>query len=524
MTSRFRYRVAAIGAAAALALAGCTPGSPTDTETGGGDVAAATEAPKPELQRFYSQTPSWQDCGAPGEQSPSQCAWVEVPIDYESPDSGTTRLWVLKVPAKGGGSASGAAARGAMLVNPGGPGGSATQYAQMADFIVSSQVRNNFDIVGFDPRGVGKSEPIVCVEPAKVDAMMGLDPTPDNPAELEALYASQRSLGEACEQKYPQIIGHISTVEAAKDMDVVRAVLGQQKLNFLGKSYGTFLGATYAGQFPQRVGRLVLDGALAPDLSNEQVSLGQAKGFEAATRAWAQSCVDSGKCPMGDSVDGVMSGLAAFFKQVDANPLPVSGDVRVEQLTEGWASIGVAQAMYTKLYWETLTAALTSAKAGDGTPLFNLAEEYASRSDDGEYDSNIMQVIGAINCLDRGAERLDENAMNDVVKRFTEVAPTWGPMMAYGTAGCAEWPIEATGQPAPISADGSGPIVVVGTTRDPATPYEWSQQLADQLAEGHLITFDGDGHTAYMSSNICVDNAVDAYLMNGTVPKDGLTC
>lgn len=514
----------AIGAAAALALAGCSTGAPTAGQsTGGGTVAPATEAPKPDLQKFYSQTLNWQDCGAPGEQAPSQCTWVEVPIDYDKPDSGTTKLWVLKVQAKGSGTPT-AATRGAMLVNPGGPGGSATKYAQMADWIVSSQVRSSFDIVGFDPRGVGKSEPIECVTPEKVDEMLAADPTPDDPAEVDALFASQRTLGEACEQKYPQVIGHISTVEAAKDMDVVRAVLGQPKLNYLGKSYGTFLGATYAGLFPERVGRLVLDGALAPDLTNEQVSLGQAKGFESATRAWAKSCVDSGSCPVGNTVDDAMKGLAQFFKDVDAKPLPVTGDVRVKQLTEGWASIGVAQAMYTKAYWDTLTSALTAAKGGDGTPLFSLAEEYASRSDDGEYDSNIMQVISAINCLDRGAERLDANAMNGVVQKFTAEAPTWGPRMAYSTSACAEWPVEATGKPDKISADGSGPIVVVGTTRDPATPYEWSQQLADQLAEGHLITFDGDGHTAYMSSNRCVDTAVDAYLMNGTVPAEGLKC
>mgnify|MGYP002737782645 CR=1 FL=1 len=522
MTSRVGYRGVAIGSAAALMLAGCSLGTPSQ-EASTGAAVPATEAPKPELQRFYEQSPSWENCGSPGEDVPAQCTWVEVPIDYDAPESGTTRLWVLKAPAKGGGS-SVAATRGALLVNPGGPGGSASQYAQMADFIVSGQVRNNFDIVGFDPRGVGKSEPLECVEPAKVDAMMALDPTPDDQSETDALFASQRGLGDACMQKYPQIINHISTVEAAKDMDVVRSVLGQPKLNYLGKSYGTFLGATYAGQFPERVGNMVLDGALAPDLTNEQVSLGQAKGFESATRAWAQSCVDSGQCPMGDSVDGVLKGLSEFFKKVDAKPLPVTGDARVKQLTEGWATIGVAQAMYTKAYWDTLTGALTSAKAGDGTPLFSLAEEYAGRSDDGTYDSNIMQVISAINCLDRGAERLDPAAMDEVVAKFSAEAPTWGPMMAYSTSACAEWPVEATGKPGKISADGSGPIVVIGTTRDPATPYEWAEQLADQLAEGRLITFEGDGHTAYMSSNRCVDNAVDAYLMNGTVPAEGLTC
>lgn len=513
-----RIRTLALGAAVALTLAACSQGTPgTDATTG------AAPAYDPALEQFYGQTLSWEDCSSSEEGVTASCAWVQVPIDYNQPDGESTRLRVLKVPATD--AKDGVAPKGSLLVNPGGPGGSATDYAKAADWIVSGTVRSNFDVVGFDPRGVGQSEPIECVDDTQLDQIMAADPTPDTPAEYEASFAATQALGSACQNKNPNLIGHVSTVEAAKDMDVIRHLLGDDQLSYLGKSYGTYLGATYAGLFPQHAGNMVLDGALPPDLSNKDVNLGQAEGFEAATRAWAQSCVDSGQCPLGSDVDGVMTGLSDFFKEIDAKPLPVKNDPRVTELTEGWASVGVAQAMYTQMYWDTLTQALAAAKQGDGTPLFSLAEEYAGRSDDGKYDSNIMEVISAVNCLDRGNDpQLSADQMQQRVGEFEQVAPVWGHMMASSSNGCAAWPVKATGEAAPISADGSGPIVVVGTTRDPATPYAWAERLADQLAEGHLITYDGDGHTAYMQSNACVDDAVDAYLMNGTVPEDGLRC
>lgn len=512
-----RVRTLALAAAAALGLAACSGGA-----GGGGQTTPAAPGYDTSLETFYSQTLQWEDCSESEQGVTASCAWVEVPIDYEQPDGDTTRVRVLKVPASE--AKDGKSAKGALLVNPGGPGGSATEYALAADWIVSGVVRSNFDVVGFDPRGVGESTPVECVDDAQLDRIMGSDPTPDDQAELDAAYANTQALGEACIEKNPNLIGHVSTVEAAKDMDVIRHLLGDDKLDYLGKSYGTFLGATYAGLFPERVGNMVLDGALGPELDNKELNLGQAEGFESATRAWAQSCVDSGQCPLGSDVDGVMQGLSEFFKELDANPLPVQGDPRVTELTEGWASVGVAQAMYTQLYWDTLTQALAAAKDGDGTPLFSLAQEYAGRSDDGKYDSNIMQVINAVNCLDRGDERISAAEMEQRVAEFEQVAPVWGRMMATSSNGCAAWPVEATGEAGPISASGSGPIVVIGTTRDPATPYAWAQSLADQLDEGRLITYDGDGHTAYMQSNPCVDNAVDNYLMNGKDPGDNTKC
>jgi pimeloyl-ACP methyl ester carboxylesterase len=309
-------------------------------------------------------------------------------------------------------------------------------------------------------------------------------------------------------------------------MDILRAALREDRLDYLGKSYGTYLGAVYAGLFPSLVGRFVLDGAIAPDLTNEEINLGQAQGFETATRAWAASCVEEGDCPLGESVDEVMEGMRAFLAELDLEPLPRTGDPAVPELTEAWASTGIAAAMYDQGSWSILSDALRDAQAGDGTALMELANQYADRQPGGGYSSNLMEVIYAVNCLDRresgGVEEHAEEA-----RRSTAKAPTWGPMLMWSTLPCGSWPVRAAGsteRPQPISAQGSGPIVVVGTTRDPATPYDWSVRLRDQLANAVLVTYDGDGHTAYTRSNACVDDAIDAYFLNGTVPEDGLRC
>jgi pimeloyl-ACP methyl ester carboxylesterase len=463
------------------------------------------------LRKFYTQVLAWSDCG------PNKCARLAVPIDYSHPDGDTVKLAVLKVEAK-----SPSERIGSLLVNPGGPGAPATAYASAADFIVTKPVRAAYDIVGFDPRGVANSSPIKCLNDREVDSFMGSDPTPDDTTEVQQFADAAKAFADKCKANGGPLLGHVSTIEAAKDMDVLRAVLGETKLDYMGKSYGTFLGATYADLFPSKVGRFVLDGAEDPNLTSSQLNEGQAIGFENATRVYVQHCVDKGDCPLGDSLESGMQELRGFLKELDSRPLPLD-DPYVKQLTEGWASVGVAVAMYDEGLWDALTEALRDAFRGNAEPLMTLAEEYAHRTSKGTYADNLMQVIYAVNCLDRPSSK-DLSFYESEARRLSTKAPTWGPYLARSTLPCAFWPVPPSNAAKKITAAGSGPIVVVGTTRDPATPYKWAQALATELENGHLITFDGDGHTAYTRSNSCVDDAVDAYLLEGIVPPAGLKC
>jgi pimeloyl-ACP methyl ester carboxylesterase len=464
------------------------------------------------LAKFYTQDLVWSDCG------PNQCARLTVPIDYSNPDGDTLKLEMLKVPA-----ASPSKRIGSLVVNPGGPGASGVDYAKAADRgIVTKAVREAYDIVGFDPRGVGGSSPIKCLSDREFDRYLGSDPTPDDKPEEQRFADSAKAFGAKCQANSGPLLGHVSTIEAAKDMDILRAALVETKLDYLGKSYGTFLGATYADLFPTKVGRFVLDGAVRPNLTSSQVSEGQAVGFETATRAYVQDCVRNGNCPLGDSLDSGMQRLRDFLKQVDARPLPLD-DPYVKSLTEGWASLGIAVAMYDQESWDRLTDALRDAFTGKAGPLMRLAERYADRNSGGGYDGNLLQVINAVNCLDR-ADSKDLAHYESEARSLSAKAPTWGPFLAWSALQCGYWPVRANNAPKTITAAGSGPIVVVGTTRDPATPYQWAQGLASDLEDGHLITFDGDGHTAYARSNSCVDDAVDAYLLKGAVPPAGLKC
>ena len=476
-------------------------------------VAPQTPPPGAEgLSSFYSQQLAWSDCEG------AQCATLTVPLDYAQPQGDTIEVSVIKVPA-----ARESRRIGSLVVNPGGPGGSGVDYARAADFIVGKGVRDAYDVVGFDPRGVGRSAPIDCLTDAELDTFLGSDPTPDDPAEEQAFAKTAEGLGQSCANTAGPLLGHVSTQDAARDMDILRATLGEEKLTYLGKSYGTYLGTIYADLFPAQVGRMVLDGVVAPDLTAEEINLGQAKGFERATREWAAYCVEEGDCPLGTSVDEVMEGLRAFLLAVDSNPLPRTGDNAVPQLTEGWASLGIAAAMYDQGQWRTLVDSMSEALKGDGTSLMQLANQYADRNPGGQYAGNIMEVIYAVNCLDR-PDTADVSVVKKNADAFVAAAPTWGRFLAWGSVPCGVWPIQTGAKPTKITAAGSGPIVVVGTTRDPATIYEWSVRLRGELANAVLLTYDGDGHTAYTRSNSCIDRPIDDYYTKGIVPTDGLKC
>lgn len=533
-------RLAALSTAAlssAAVLVACTSPAPTvspvsstsasvATSTapaaspGSGSTTGATANPSSPtagagLEQFYSQTLQWSPCDA------AECSTLRVPVDYANPSGPTIEVAVVRVRS------TGQDRIGSLVVNPGGPGGSGVDYAKnqlWGDFVVSKAVMKRYDLVGFDPRGVARSAPVVCLEGAQMDEFLAQDPTPDSTAEAQRALELSRAFAAACTQRDSNgLLGHVSTIDAAKDLDVLRAALGDDKLYYLGKSYGTYLGAVYAELFPTRTGRLVLDGAIAPDLGDGEMALGQALGFERATTAYLEHCVAEGNCPLGDDVDAARRGLVDLFSRLDATPVPVDDDPRVTQLTEGWAVLGVGLAMYEQTLWPGLTDALRDAQNGDGSALMDNAEMYADRSADGDY-GNILQALPAVNCLDRPSTDTVE-VVQRRAEEMAKQAPVWGRMLAWGELQCTVWPAQSdSGGPRRIAASGSAPILVVGTTRDPATPYEWAVDLAEQLEAGRLLTYDGDGHTAYRRSNTCVDEAVDRYLLDGAVPEEGTSC
>ncbi|WP_225837717.1 alpha/beta hydrolase [Streptomyces sp. NK08204] len=503
-----------------LLVSACSPmGSTASAGDSAGTVLAALPRETPSaLAPYYGQRLHWRSCGVPG----FQCATMKAPLDYADPGAGDVRLAVARKRATGRGRAL-----GSLLVNPGGPGGSAVGYLQQyAGVGYPAGIRARYDMVAMDPRGVAHSEPVECLDGRQMDAYTEADSTPDSQEERDALVTAYRKFAESCGAHSARLLRHMSTAEAARDMDILRAVLGDPKLNYVGASYGTYLGATYAGLFPERVGRLVLDGAMDPALDARSINLGQTAGFETAFQAFAKDCVQQSDCPLGGSGTTpaqVGDRLKAFFRQLDADPLP-AGDKDGRQLGEALATTGVIAAMYDQGTWEQLREALTSAmEEDDGAGLLALSDSYYERDAEGRY-SNLMMANAAVNCLDLPPAFNDAQQVEKDLPEFEKASPVFGESLAWASLNCAYWPVRATGEPHRIRAEGAAPIVVVGTTRDPATPYPWARSLTRQLASARLLTYVGDGHTAYGRGSTCIDSAIDTYLLHGTPPAIGKRC
>ncbi len=476
--------------------------SPSPVESADPEEEAA-----PDLTRYYEQELDWERCAG------QDCAQLEVPLDYADPDGETITLEVLRVRARDRDRRV-----GSLVVNPGGPGGSGVDYASNAAAYFGPELLRAFDVVGFDPRGVGRSTPLDCLPDAQLDVLVAADPDPDTAAEVARSDRLVRRLGQGCLERSGALAEHMSTAEAARDIDVLRAALGDAELSYFGASYGTFLGATYADLFPDRVGRMVLDGALDPSLSTLELNLVQAEGFETALRAYVRNCVDRGGCFLGGSVDVGTRRIRQLLDEVERRPLPADG----RELAVGNAVLGVWAPLYNEDYWDILDTALRSAFGGDGAPLLSLSDAYVSRGSDG-FLNNSLEALYAVNCLDHD-DSIPSSEVEQYLPRFLEASPTFGRIFAYGLSGCAQWPVRTGRVPEEIAAEGAAPILVVGTTRDPATPLEWAEALADQLESGVLVRRDGDGHTGYLAGNECVDSAVESYLVSGTVPDGTVDC
>jgi pimeloyl-ACP methyl ester carboxylesterase len=501
---------AAVGLSVGLLLRDADSSSeqPTEPRSPVAPESGSAKPPQGALGRFYGQRLAWTACGD------HECSRLTVPLDYDRPGGRTIEVALLRVPAQG-------QPQGSLVVNPGGPGAPGTAYAAAAPQVLGDALLDGYDVVGFDPRGTGRSAPVDCLTDAELDTYIASDPSPDDAAEADRFVRLVSSIGRGCVADDARLAAHVSTIEAARDMDVLRSALGQRQLDYLGKSYGTKLGATYAELFPDQVGRFVLDGALDVALPSRQLSLGQAEGFETALRSYVANCVEStDSCFLGSSVDEGLARITEFIGDVDAEPLPTQGE---RELQVGNAFYGIVTPLYDRAYWTILSGALRAGFDGDGTALLQLSDAYSSRGPDGDYTDNSGEAFVAINCLD-DPYALPADRVPGQLDAFREVSPTFGDAFAWGLTGCLGQVAESTEEPLEIDGAGAAPIVVVGTTRDPATPYAWSEALADDLESAVLVSREGDGHTGYQSGNACVDEAVESYYLDGTVPDDGLSC
>jgi len=486
------------GAASSPSSTDAAPTSAAVSPSGSPSTAAPAYAP-PAL--------SWRSC-----EGGLQCATLTVPVDYAQPAGPTLGLALIRQRA------TGSRRIGSLVFNPGGPGASGYDYVRDGSTGFSTQLQNRFDTVGFDPRGVSRSRGVDCTTDAQLEQFLHDDPTPDSPAARAAFTADSKAFASRCAKAAGALLAHVSTVEAARDLEALRLALGEATLSYFGYSYGTYLGATYAELYPTHVRAAVLDGALDPRLDLVAFVQGQAKGFEEELDRWFAWCTTGSGCAFAGSAGrSPQQRFDAVAAAVRSHPLRVGS----RTVGPGEFSYGVGYTLYSRASWPELGSALAAAAGGDGSALLALSDSYTDRGSDGHY-SDSTDANYAVNCLDHAGPRT-EQGWYAAARAVRAAAPRLGEAIVYNTLPCAFWPVPPRAQ-IPIDAAGSPPLLVVGTTHDPATPYVWAQSLAHQLSAGVLLTHDGDGHTAYGAGSACTVAAVDRYLVDLVPPPAGTRC
>jgi pimeloyl-ACP methyl ester carboxylesterase len=492
--------LAACGGSGRIQSKSTVPAPPTAAPSPA-PVATAGPAPTPKVQ--------WSACRGDAGPKGFQCATVMMPRDPGRPGGAVIGMAIDRHRASG-------QKIGSLLVNPGGPGVSGVDYLPDAVAQMPAALLARFDVVGFDPPGVARTAPITCATGAGLDRYFSTDPAPTTPSGIAAFVAASRTLTQGCQAMSGAELPYVSTVDAARDLDVLRAALGDAQLTYLGFSYGSLLGATYANLFPTHVRAMVLDGVLDPALPTLTEIAQQSVALDAQLQQFFTACANS-SCPWRPGNDPTAA-VEALVARVRANPLPARGTSR--QVGPAAVLWGTAAALYWPAMWGQLAQALQAAGRGDGTGFLALYDGYTGRRSNGSY-SNIFEANAAVNCLDSPAVPL--GAIQADAPVVEAAAPVFGLLDLYGAVECSVWPLQATGMIGPLRASGSPPIVVVGSTGDPVTPYSWSQALAAQLTHGVLLTRVGDGHTGYGSSS-CIRTQVDRYLITLAAPAPGTRC
>ncbi len=478
-----------------VAISACSRSGPT---------ATTTPVPTPVASKI-----AWTSCGGG-----FQCGTVQVPLDYSHPTGGTIDIALNRKPAT-----IPAERIGSLLINPGGPGASGIDWiaASAPAFAI---LNRKFDLVGFDPRGIGRSSPVRCLDGPHMDTFVALDGVLDDPQEKAAAIQADKDFATGCGQLSGRVLPFVDTASAAKDMDLMRAALGDEKLTYLGFSYGTYLGEMYAHLFPTHIRAIVLDAVLDPSLSADDLNISQAASFDQNLKAFVADCnahkAVAPKCRFAQSGDPA-SKLDAMMQRLDTTPLSVGN----RALTRALAQTAVANELYDQSTWPDLDLGLTQADQGNGNLLMGFADSYLKRNADGTY-ANEIEANYAVNCLDHPA-LTDISAYDQLGPEYAQASAFFGPSFQYSNLPCAYWPAKPTGHAGPLTADGAPPILMVGGTNDPATPYAWAVAAHKQLAGSVLVTRNGNGHGSYGVS-ICATIAEINYLLNLSLPAEGTVC
>ncbi|SDF02788.1 alpha/beta hydrolase fold [Blastococcus aurantiacus] len=513
-----RAVVPSLLAALTLLAAGCTSDGGSDEEATPSTSSAPAEPTAEPIE--------WEDCneplqpliaGRPGSERglSFECGQVPVPISYDEPEGERLPLTLVRAVHPGQTDRI-----GSLVINPGGPGGSGVDAAIGLALTLPEDVVRRFDIVGFDPRGVSLSSPVECIPDETKDRLIASEPQPTSAEQLDDVFGLAREVAEDCAERYesPAALGAFNTVDTARDMDLLREALGEEQLTYLGYSYGTTLGSTYAELFPDRVRAFVLDAAVDPDADARATAESQAAGLEASFDAFAQNCLSLiAGCPIGPDP---RSFVEEVMLQASQGPIPSAAEGETRQATPGVVHTAVVAALYDTQTWPQLSQSLAAARNGDAAGLFSLADSYAGRLEDGTY-SNQLDANLAINCADTD-EEIETDEVRALAAEWDAEYPLFGAGSAAGLYTCTPWEAERTPLPQ-RDAEGSAPILVVGNSGDPVTPLPGAVDMAEQLASGVLLTWQGQGHTAY-PKNPCVNDAVNRYLIDLVVPLDGLTC
>ena len=506
-------------------------GSNSSNGSTGSTGSTGADVPKG-LESFYNQDLTWTDCTDDATGTAFQCATVTVPLDYDNPQGQTITVALKKLPS------TSSSPRGSVFLNPGGPGGSGISVIEsQAELYKSgdlSEVLANYDVIGFDPRGVGQSTPITCWTPEDVQAILAgqaeVPFSPLTPGSAADIVTQGSREAAACEEhtEVPEILDHADTRSVARDMDVMRALVGDKDLNYLGYSYGTYLGAVYTELFPDNIGRVVLDSAMDPTMARQDPMEGDAAAGEQSLRTYIESQQGQAGFPLSGTTDAAVAQLATFLDGLDADPLTVSGSGT--PLNRAKAVDAISKLVTTSPdKWPLLTEGLTQAmNAHDGSALKANADAVSGNSAPPTTEKQVVEqlqglkVFSANRCLDF-PDAGNESSWDAALASYHHDYPVFHSLLPQYDAFCHGWGHTSRTEAVDVDVEATNPMLVIGILHDPQTPYPWSKALVSKIRNSHLLSVDMYGHGA-TGSNACTSAKVSDYLVNGTLPSDGEIC